>query len=146
LTTPAGLARPGIRSRPPILHHPRELRSRPAAWLGCHGIPDRCLAIGAWRSPICARCLGLIAGYPAAVVALFAFGPPTAARALTGALLLLPAAIDGGLQALSSYRSTTARRLITGMLAGLGQLELIGGLTIALLSRVPRVSGGWSGS
>lgn len=134
MSAPADLARrPARRGRPPILHHPRELRSRPAAWLGCHGIPDRCLAIGSWHSPVCARCVGLLAGYPAAVAALFAFGPPTAARALGGAILLLPAAIDGGLQAFSAYRSTTARRLVTGVLAGLGQLELLGGITAALL-------------
>jgi uncharacterized membrane protein len=134
LSARAGLARrPADGDRPPIVHLPRALRSRPAAWLGCHGIPDRCLTLGAWRSPICARCVGLLAGYPVAVVALFALGPPTPARALVGALLLLPAAIDGGLQALTSYRSTTARRLASGVLAGFGQLELLGGLTAALL-------------
>ena len=134
MSAPAGLARrPAAGDRPPIVHLPQALRSRPAAWLGCHGIPDRCLTIGAWRSPICARCVGLLAGYPVAVAALFALGPPSTARALVGALLLLPAAIDGGLQALTSYRSTTARRLATGALAGLGQLELLGGVTAALL-------------
>ena len=115
------------------MEHPRALRSRPAAWIGCHGNPDRCLAIGGWRSPICARCLGLLAGYPLAVGALFAFGPPGLERALIGALLLVPAALDGGAQALSSYRSTSPRRLATGVLAGLGQLELLGGGTAALL-------------
>ena len=80
--------------------------------------------------------MGLLAGYPAAVAALFAFGLPTLTRALTGALLLLPAGVDGGLQALSAYRSTTARRLVTGALAGLGQMELLGGLTVALLRAV----------
>lgn len=134
---PAGLAgRPASGARPPILEHPRALRSRPAAWIGCHGNPDRCLAIGGWRSPICARCVGLLAGYPLAVTALFAFGPPSLARALGGALLLVPAAIDGGAQALSAYRSTSARRLVTGVLAGLGQLELLGGITAALLRAV----------
>jgi uncharacterized membrane protein len=124
------------RARPPILEHPRALRSRPAAWVGCHGNPDRCLAIGGWRSPICARCVGLFAGYPLAVAALFAFGPPDLSRALTGALLLVPAAVDGGAQALTGYRSTSARRLVTGVLAGLGQLELLGGVTVSLLGWV----------
>jgi uncharacterized membrane protein len=134
LSVPAGLARrPAAGDRPPIVHLPRALRTRPAAWLGCHGIPDRCLTLGAWRSPICARCVGLLAGYPAAVAALFALGPPTPARALAGALLLLPAAADGGLQALTAYRSTTARRVATGFLAGIGQMELLGGLTASLL-------------
>lgn len=134
MSAPAGLAeRPASRARPPILEHPRALRSRLAAWVGCHGNPDRCLAIGSWRSPICARCVGLFAGYPLAVAALFAFGPPSLPRALIGALLLVPAAVDGGAQALTRYRSTSARRLATGILAGIGQLELLGGLTVALL-------------
>ena len=134
MSVPADLARPpAAGDRPPIVHLPPALRPRAAAWLGCHGIPDRCLAIGGWRSPICARCVGLLAGYPAAVAALFALGPPTPARALAGALLLLPAAADGGLQALTAYRSTTARRVATGLLAGIGQMELLGGLTASLL-------------
>lgn len=87
------------------------------------------MAVGRWRSPICARCVGLLAGYAAAVAALFAFGPPTATRAVAGALLLLPAAVDGGAQFLTGYRSTTARRLATGLLAGFGQMEILGGLT-----------------
>ncbi|HET6363325.1 MAG TPA: DUF2085 domain-containing protein [Gemmatimonadota bacterium] len=137
MSAPAGLAgRPAGGARPPILEHPRALRSRPAAWIGCHGNPDRCLAIGGWRSPICARCVGLLAGYPLAVVALFAFGPPSPERALIGALFLVPAAVDGGLQALSAYRSTSARRLVTGVLAGAGQLELLGGITAALLRAI----------
>ena len=137
MSAPAGLAgRPASGARPPILEHPRGLRSRTAAWIGCHGNPDRCLAIGGWRSPICARCVGLLAGYPLAVAALFVFGPPSLERALGGALLLVPAAVDGGAQALSAYRSTSARRLVTGVLAGLGQLELLGGITAALLRAV----------
>jgi uncharacterized membrane protein len=134
LSAPAGLAgRSASGARPPLLEHPRALRARPAAWIGCHGNPDRCLAIGGWRSPICARCRGLLAGNPLAVAALFVFGPPTLERAALGALLLVPAAIDGGAQALSTYRSTSARRLVTGLLAGVGQLELLGGITATLL-------------
>ena len=134
MSAPAGLAgRAANGARPPILEHPRALRSRPAAWIGCHGNPDRCLAIGGWRSPICARCVGLLAGYPLAVAALFAFGPPSLERAALGALLLVPMALDGGAQALSSYRSTSARRLVSGLMGGVGQLELLGGITAALL-------------
>ena len=67
------------------------------------------------------------------MAALLAFGPPSPARAAIGGLLLVPAALDGGLQAISAYRSTAARRLATGALAGVGQFELLGGLTAALL-------------
>jgi len=34
---------------------------------------------------------------------------------------------------LTRYRSTTPRRLATGLLAGLGQMEILGGLTVMLL-------------
>jgi hypothetical protein len=34
---------------------------------------------------------------------------------------------------LTAYRSTTARRLVTGVLAGFGQFELLGGLTGGIL-------------
>ena len=70
------------------------------------------------------------------MTALFAFGPPDLDRALTGALFLVPAALDGGVQALSSYSSTSPRRLVTGVLAGIGQLELLGGITAALLRAI----------
>jgi uncharacterized membrane protein len=134
LSAPAGLAgRLASGARPPILEHPRALRSRPAAWIGCHGNPDRCLAIGGWRSPVCARCVGLLAGYPLALAALFLLGIPGLERATAGALLLVPAAVDGGRQMLTPYRSTTARRLVTGVLAGFGQFELLGGMTGGIL-------------
>ena len=86
---------------------------------------------------MCARCVGLLAGWPLAVLALFLFGPPGLARAAAGALLLAPAAVDGGRQMLTAYRSTTARRLATGVLAGMGQLELMGGVTGWLLRALP---------
>jgi uncharacterized membrane protein len=89
--------------------------------------------VGGWRAPVCARCLGMLAGWGAAFAALFALGPPTPGRAVAGAVLLLPAALDGGAQMLSRYRSTTPRRLGTGLLAGFGQMEILGGLTIAVL-------------
>ena len=125
--------RPTRGGRPPIHYLAPELRPRLAAWIGCHGNPDRCLAIGGWRSPVCARCVGLLAGYPLALAALFLLGIPGLERAAAGTLLLVPAAVDGGRQMLTAYRSTSARRLVTGVLAGFGQFELLGGLTGGIL-------------
>lgn len=133
MKTKTDVGRPTRVGRPPIHYLPPGLRPRAAAWIGCHGNPDRCLTIGGRRSPMCARCVGLLAGWPLAVLALFAFGAPGLERAAAGALLLLPAALDGGWQMLTEYRSTTPRRLATGVLAGVGQLELLGGLTGWLL-------------
>ncbi|HET9332951.1 MAG TPA: DUF2085 domain-containing protein [Gemmatimonadota bacterium] len=125
--------RPTRGGRPPIHYLPPELRPRLAAWVGCHGNPDRCLVVGGWRSPVCARCAGMLAGYPLALGALLLLGIPGFERAAAGALLLVPAAVDGGRQMLTAYRSTSARRLSTGVLAGFGQFELLGGLTGGIL-------------
>jgi uncharacterized membrane protein len=133
LRTVSNDGRPTRGGRPPILTLAPELRPRLAAWIGCHGNPDRCLAIGAWRSPVCARCVGLLAGYPLALAALFLLGIPGLERAAAGALLLVPAAVDGGRQMLTPYRSTTTRRVVTGVLAGFGQFELLGGMTGGIL-------------
>jgi uncharacterized membrane protein len=133
LRTASDHGRPALGGRPPILTLAPELRPRLAAWIGCHGNPDRCLALGGWRSPICARCVGLLAGYPLALAALLVLGIPGLERAAAGALFLVPAAVDGGRQMLTAYRSTSARRLLTGVLAGFGQFELLGGLTGGIL-------------
>jgi uncharacterized membrane protein len=133
LRTVSNDGRPTRGGRPPILTLAPDLRPRLAAWIGCHGNPDRCLAIGGWRSPVCARCVGLLAGYPLALAALFLLGIPGLERAAAGALLLVPAAVDGGRQMLTPYRSTTTRRVVTGVLAGFGQFELLGGMTGGIL-------------
>ena len=50
-----------------------------------------------------------------------------------GLLLLVPAAADGGAQMVTRYRSTAPRRIATGLLAGFGQMEILGGLTAIVL-------------
>ena len=75
----------------------------------------------------------MLAGYPLALGALLLLGIPGFERAAAGALLLVPAAVDGGRQMLTAYRSTSASRLSTGVLAGFGQFELLGGLTGGIL-------------
>lgn len=127
------LARPGAEGRPPVLRPGPGLRSPVALALGCHAHPERCLAWRGRRMPICARCTGIVAGNLAALPWFAAYGLPGTGLALAGAGLLLPAAVDGGLQLASRYRSGPARRLSTGLAAGFGQALVALGALAALL-------------
>jgi uncharacterized membrane protein len=76
--------------------------------------------------PLCARCCGFLIGYAAAGAVLPFVGLPlSAAAAAAAAALLAPGVLDGAIQALTAYRSTNARRVATGALAGAGQILLL---------------------
>ena len=124
---------PGIDARPPIVRPGPGLRGPVALALGCHAHPERCLVLVGRRMPICARCTGIVAGNLAALPWFAAQGLPGTGVALAGLALLIPAAIDGGLQLATRYRSGPARRLSTGLAAGFGQaLVAVGVLAAAL--------------
>ena len=124
-------ARPA--ARPPIVRPGPGLRNPVALALGCHGHPERCLAWRGRRMPICARCTGIVAGNLAALPWFAAQGLPGTGLALAGLALLLPAALDGGFQLTTRYRSGPARRLSTGLAAGFGQALVALGALAALL-------------
>jgi uncharacterized membrane protein len=105
-----------------------------AAWIklmalgemtGCHQRPDRSFFIRGYQLPVCARCTGVIFGYLLAIPGYLYFGF-CYLPALFSCLILF---MDWLLQALDIKASTNKRRLITGILGGLGlmsiQLELI---------------------
>ncbi len=104
--------------------------------LGCHGNPDRCLTVAGRRMPVCARCAGFVAGNMTGLVLLFAFGPAAWAWALAGLALLVPAGVDGGLQAAGRITSTNPRRLATGLLGGIGQILILSAVLTALTPRI----------
>lgn len=93
------------------------------SFVPCHRRPERSFS---WRGrpfPVCARCTGIGVGY-ASLVGFAVFGVPTHA-VVPGLLLLLPAALDGGSQALGWRRSNNALRLVTGILCGVGQVMVV---------------------
>lgn len=116
-----------VLARPPILALGDGLRPRAAKVLGCHGNPDRCLAVGGRQMPICARCAGFMAGNVAALGLFAVAGLPSLGLSLAGFACLAPAFADAMTQALTAYRSTNARRLATGVLGGFGQIVMLGG-------------------
>lgn len=122
----------GLGQRPPILHYSPELRGLLAVALGCHGNPDRCLAVGHWRTPICARCVGFVGGNLLGLAVLLALGPAGWMWALAGLALLAPVAVDGSLQIAGRRLSTNPRRLATGLLGGAGQILILGAVLSAL--------------
>ncbi|MFN7973803.1 MAG: DUF2085 domain-containing protein [Acidobacteriota bacterium] len=100
--------------------HPLASRAIHAAFrFGCHQIPERCLAIGPGRAPVCARCQAIYAG-------LAISGLLVSTRAwrwrFNGLALLCaaaPIALDGFTQLFGLRESNTPLRLATGLLWGL---------------------------
>jgi uncharacterized membrane protein len=89
-------------------------------WLGdaeCHQLANRSYFLNGNQMPFCARdvglFLGLVLGFGFAMFVRWKIHP---VLVLVG---LVPIAIDGGLQFVSSYESTNPLRLATGTLAGL---------------------------
>ncbi len=82
----------------------------------CHQHSNRSFFINGNQMPYCSRCTGIFTG--------LAFGLLLSAifRVRIGFLLyfiiLIPLAVDGGLQLLTPYESTNIMRIVTGMLVG----------------------------
>lgn len=89
----------------------------------CHRRPERSFFFRGHQFPVCARCTGI---YFAAVTSLILINyielDYNIFTLLIGILLFIPSAIDGGIQYLTDYESTNTKRLITGLLNGLGTI------------------------
>lgn len=85
------------------------------------------------RAPICARCLGFLAGNLVAAGSFLVVGLPSLAWTAVGAACLLPAFADAVAQATTRYRSTNPRRLATGALGGYGQIVMLAGFVGAVV-------------
>jgi uncharacterized membrane protein len=89
-------------------------------WLGdaeCHQLANRSYFLNGNQMPFCARdvgiFLGLVIGFLAATFVRWKIPP------LLVLIGLVPIAIDGGLQQVTSYESTNPLRIATGLVAGL---------------------------
>lgn len=97
----------------------------------CNHRPDRGLYIGNFCLPLCARCTGILAGAVGASVvagmllrlpAILAQGTAREAGLvlLVGLAMIAPTGIDGVIEYWFGVESNNPRRLITGLLAGVG--------------------------
>jgi uncharacterized membrane protein len=84
----------------------------------CNQLPDHAPRAGSLCFPLCWRCVGVLTGFVCFLM--IDSGLRLPARIGIGLLLLLPCAIDGMAQRQWHIPSTTLRRVITGLLAGIG--------------------------
>ena len=87
----------------------------------CHQRPDRSFHYKGKKFPLCARCTGMAVGYLLSIFIVFLFG---LLDLWFIALLILPMAIDGTGQLFNRWVSTNRRRFITGLLGGIGLINI----------------------
>lgn len=85
--------------------------------LGCHQMPERSFFWKGYQFPVCARCTGVIIGEFIAI-GMLVWG--VRLELWAAAALLAPMGLDWGLQWLELLPSTNLRRLLSGLLGGLG--------------------------
>ena len=89
----------------------------------CHQIAERSFYLNGNELPICSRDIGISIGLLAGMVIGLLY-----VRRINPFILavgLVPMVIDGGLQAISSYQSNNALRIITGIIAGIAAALLL---------------------
>ncbi len=83
----------------------------------CHQRPERSFHFKGKQFPLCARCTGILIGYFLGIaIAIIT----RCENYLWYLLLLVPATVDGGIQQFFKIASNNKRRLITGIMAGIG--------------------------
>ena len=87
----------------------------------CHQRPERSFFFKGKQLPLCARCTGILIGY---FVGIFMAYLTDCANCLYMLLLFVPMVLDGGVQLLFKIESNNLRRLITGILGGIGIINL----------------------
>lgn len=83
----------------------------------CHQKAERSFFFRGRQFPLCARCTGILIGY---FVGIAVAVITSCENHLWYLLLIIPCIIDGGIQHIFKIESNNIRRLITGVLAGIG--------------------------
>ena len=89
---------------------------------GCHGIPERCFLINGKRMRICARCVGGNIGH---IITIILFYFDKLPKWYFSILLFSIMLTDWTLQQYFNILSNNTRRLMTGILGGIGFASLI---------------------
>lgn len=87
---------------------------------GCHQLPERSFFFHGYQFPVCMRCTGILIGEMLAL-SLYKYLRITWWQAL---ILVLPLAVDGSGQYAGYWKSSKYSRVITGIFAGFGCMEL----------------------
>jgi len=99
----------------------------------CHQLADRSYYLNGNQMAFCSRDIGIFVGLVLGMGLVLLVDPRV--KAWTAALGLVPMAVDGTAQALTSYASNNTLRLLTGALAGVSAALLLHWLALRLLSQ-----------
>jgi len=88
--------------------------------LQCHQMPERSFFWKEYQFPVCARCFGMLIGYLLGVLIFIFYRLPI----VIAIVFCLITFIDWFIQYLGILESTNWRRLITGILGGIGVVVL----------------------
>ena len=88
---------------------------------GCHQLPERSFFFKGYQLPICARCLGIILGY---ILCIFLLIFNCKLNIYLLFLLILTTLIDWSLQFFNILSSNNIRRLVRGILGGIGLMGI----------------------
>lgn len=88
---------------------------------GCHQLPERSFFFKGYQLPICARCLGIILEY---ILCIFLLIFNCKLNIYLLFLLILTTLIDWSLQFFNILSSNNIRRLVTGILGGIGLMGI----------------------
>ncbi len=97
---------------------------------GCHQRADRSFFLGEYQFPICARCTGVFVGQTAAL-GMLAARKRLSMWAAAGLLLIMGA--DWFAQYIGLRESTNIRRLVTGIMGGIGVVFIWASLVCAVI-------------
>ena len=95
----------------------------------CHQIAERSFFLMGYQFPICARCTGIFVGYIFSFVLLIL---DVLINPIVCLLMLIPLVIDGGVQLLFTIMSNNVRRFITGLLYGVGFIQIFANIILLL--------------
>lgn len=85
----------------------------------CHSRPDRSFYFKGKQFPICARCTGVLLGWIIGIIYCILSEVP---RGYLTILILFPLIVDGTMQSLRKKESNNIKRIITGILFGMGTI------------------------
>ncbi|NLY31590.1 MAG: DUF2085 domain-containing protein [Firmicutes bacterium] len=89
---------------------------------GCHQLPERSLFLFGWQMPVCARCQGILMGQIVGLILIAAQVHMPFWLCLASLALLF---VDWFIQHIGLLPSNNVKRLLSGLLAGVGQVNIL---------------------
>lgn len=101
--------------------------------MGCHQREDRSFQIKGWQFPICSRCTGILTGQ---LIGIILFLLPGEIPLWVDVLFLGIMFSDWVIQYKKIKESTNRRRLVTGNLAGIAQMDILLKIIVQIINLI----------